>query len=185
MREHDIKMLIAGDPWMMNVLRRVRELNLPDSCVCAGFVRSKIWDILHGFHSPTPLQDVDVVYYDAKDTRESAERGYERVLQEMDSTIPWSVKNQARMHEKSGFLPFVSTIDGIAHFTETCTAVGTYMDAEGDIHIIAPHGLDDLSNLIVKPTPYFLSPEKIHIYRDRIQSKQWQVQWHLLRLEWE
>jgi hypothetical protein len=31
-------------------------INLPDWWVCAGFVRSKIWDTLQGFKERTPIQ---------------------------------------------------------------------------------------------------------------------------------
>lgn len=62
--KEDIIDVIREDSWMMEILRVARTLNLPDWWVCAGFVRSKIWDVLHGFSVRTPLQDVDVIYYD-------------------------------------------------------------------------------------------------------------------------
>nr|WP_255524604.1 nucleotidyltransferase family protein [Alicyclobacillus sp. SO9] len=31
----------------------------------------------------------------------------------MDSSVPWSVKNQARMHIKNGHNPYTSTADGL------------------------------------------------------------------------
>lgn len=49
---------------MMEILKTVSQLDLPDWWVCAGFVRSKIWDTVHGFNTRTPLSEVDVIYYD-------------------------------------------------------------------------------------------------------------------------
>lgn len=99
---------------MMNVLRLVRLLGLPDLCVCASFIRSKAWDHPHMFDSPTPLSDVDIVYFDINDKDESEEKKYKNVLRELDSSIPWSVENRARMHAKNGHVPYVSTTDGLA-----------------------------------------------------------------------
>lgn len=67
---------------------------------------------------------------------------------------PWSVKNQARMHQKSGFKPFKSSYDGVAHFPETPTAIAVRIFS-GELEIIAPYGLDDLFEKRVKPTQYY------------------------------
>lgn len=40
--EKEIIQLIKEDEWMMDILRAVKSLHLPDWWVCAGFVRSKI-----------------------------------------------------------------------------------------------------------------------------------------------
>ncbi|EHL78823.1 hypothetical protein HMPREF1015_02191 [Bacillus smithii 7_3_47FAA] len=40
--EKEIIQLIKEDEWMMDILRAVKSLYLPDWWVCAGFVRSKI-----------------------------------------------------------------------------------------------------------------------------------------------
>lgn len=180
--EEKLVRLIEQDEWRMHALRCVRALALPDSCVSAGFVRSIAWDVLHGFAEPTPLADVDVVYFDAADTSERSEKRYEAELRAMDDTIPWSVKNQARMHEKTGNLPYVSTADGIAHFTERCTAIGVYLDEEDRVRLVAPYGTEDLARLIVRPTPYYETGERSDAYRQRIEEKKWQSRWYLLTI---
>ncbi len=63
--EEDVIFLIEKDTWMMDVLKYAKSLNLPDWWICAGFVRSKIWDTVHGFKEKTSLPDVDVIYFDA------------------------------------------------------------------------------------------------------------------------
>ncbi len=45
--EADIIRLVKDDKWMMKVLTAAASLDLPDWWVCAGFVRSKIWDTMH------------------------------------------------------------------------------------------------------------------------------------------
>lgn len=70
----DIIKLISEDDWMMTILATVKSLNLPDWWVCAGFVRSKIWDTLHGYSKRTPLSDIDVIYFDKRNVDESEEK---------------------------------------------------------------------------------------------------------------
>lgn len=126
LQEKDMIAWILEDVAMMNILRQVQSLGLPDWCICAGFVRSKVWDKLHGF-APSRLPDVDVVYFDRNHKEESEEKKIERWLRQLDPSIPWSVKNQARMHIKNGQAPYTSTADGLANFPEVCTAIGVRM----------------------------------------------------------
>ncbi len=181
MLQQDIVNLIRDDERTMNILRIVKSLGLPDWCVCAGFVRSKVWDYLHGFKE-TRLPDVDVVYFDAESTDESTEKEYERILRELDLSVPWSVKNQARIHIKSGHVPYTSTADGLAHFPEVCTAIGVYLNSNGEVTLVAPYGVENLIKLIVRPTPFFTSGDKLTIYEQRITSKKWEATWHRLHV---
>lgn len=71
--EEDLLQAVKEDRWMIDILAAARELQLPDSWVCAGFVRSKVWDVQHGFAVRTPLADVDVIYYDPEDLREEVD----------------------------------------------------------------------------------------------------------------
>ncbi|WP_424767899.1 nucleotidyltransferase family protein [Paenibacillus sp. sgz302251] len=181
MLQQDIVNLIKVDERMMNILRTVGTLGLPDWCVCAGFVRSKVWDYLQGLQE-TRLPDVDVVYFDAESTDESMEKEYERILIDLDSSVPWSVKNQARMHTKSGHAPYTSTADGLSHFPEVCTAIGVYLNSNGEVNLVAPYGVEDLIKLIVRPTPFFTSGDKLTIYKQRIASKKWGATWNRLHI---
>lgn len=123
---------------MMAIIRTAKRLSLPDCWVSAGFVRSKIWDEQHGFQNRSDIPDVDVVYFDLQDTRESTEKVYQKQLIEWIPEVPWSVKNQARMHEVNGLEPFTSAVDGIAHFTETATALGVRLTDSDKLELVAP-----------------------------------------------
>ena len=80
--EKDIIIIIQQDKWMMKLLNAVSSLNLPDWWICAGFVRAKIWDELHGFDERTPTPDIDVIYYDSITIDEKIEKKYEESLKE-------------------------------------------------------------------------------------------------------
>ena len=130
----------------MDILRSAQSLNLPDWWVCAGFVRSKIWDVLHEFKERTPLPDIDVIYFDESNTDEEIEKSYESILKQRQPTIPWSVKNQARMHTVNNDFPYSSSTEAIAKFPETATALGVKLDEEGKLVLTAPHGIKDVVN---------------------------------------
>lgn len=59
--------IIQSDAWMIHVLRTVRSLDLNDCWIGAGFVRNKVWDVLHK-KERTVLNDVDVIYFDASNS---------------------------------------------------------------------------------------------------------------------
>lgn len=105
MTEKDIKDIIRQDKCMMEVLKIVQSQNLPDWWIGAGFVRNKVWDVLHGYKERTPLNDIDVIYFDETDLSESKEKALEKVLHQK-LNIPWSVKNQARMAIVRGDGPY-------------------------------------------------------------------------------
>lgn len=173
----DIIKIIQEDKWMMDLLKAVKVLDLPDWWVCAGFVRSKIWDVIHDYPIRTPLSDIDVIYFDSEKVDKSQEKKSEAKLNRLVSGIPWSVKNQARMHVKSNMSPYMSSVDGIAKFPETVTALGVTLDDQENIELAAPWGIDDVINLEVRPTPYYNTEERFKIYEERVLSKYWHQTW--------
>lgn len=179
----EIIQLIEQDERMIEILRAAQVLNLPDWWICAGFVRSKIWDALHGFEERTPLSDIDVIYFDAENTGEVEEKGLEQQLMAAMPHIPWSVKNEARMHIRNNLPPYTSSQDAMAKFPETVTALGVKLDEQGDLLLFAPHGVKDVLNLEVRPTPYFRENEnRLEIYRTRVSAKRWQDTWHRVKI---
>jgi uncharacterized protein len=181
--EEKIIGLIKEDIWMMGILKSVKSLNLPDWWVCAGFVRSKIWDVLHNFSERTPLQDIDVIYFDPTNVDELEEKKLEEILKTLMPNTPWSVKNEARMHIKSNMPPYSSSVDAISKFPETATALGVKLDEKDNVILTAPCGISDVVNLEVKPTPFFTkTKERVKIYEDRITKKNWKSTWSNLKI---
>ncbi|HDR7491770.1 TPA: nucleotidyltransferase family protein [Bacillus cereus] len=176
--EQDIIRLIENDEWMMNVLQMAKSLELPDWWICAGFVRSKIWDTLHDYEAKTAMPDVDVIYYDSLHQDEIYEQSLETKLMNIDATIPWSVKNQARMHVVNNMPPYSSSVNAMSKFPETATALGVTLDELNNVILTAPCGIEDVLSLQVKPTAHFLkSKERLHMYKNRVIKKNWQSKW--------
>ena len=181
--EKDIIEVIKKDSWMMDVLKTAKILDLPDWWICAGFVRSKVWDVLHNFNARTPLPDIDVIYFDSSNINELEEKNLERKLRSLMPNIPWSVKNQARMHVLNNMSPYTSSIDGISKFPETATALGVKLDEKDNVLLAAPWGVKDVINLKVKPTPYYLETDtRISIYENRVIKKGWNSIWRKIEV---
>jgi len=181
--KEDIIELIKQDEWMMSVLAAVKTLDLPDCWICAGFVRSKIWDALHRFTDRTPLADIDVIYFDKNNLDKMREKEMEDQLNQIYPNLPWSVKNEARMHMISNFPPYSSSVDAISKFPETATALGVQLDGANNIILAAPCGIKDIITLKVNPTSHFMKDKKRKaIYCKRVESKKWKEIWTELKI---
>ncbi|MFZ0371158.1 MAG: nucleotidyltransferase family protein [Halobacillus sp.] len=180
--EEDVIQSIKEDEWMMDILKAVKTLNLPDWWICAGFVRSKIWDVIHNYNWRTPLPDIDVIYFDTNNVCEAEEEKIEENLKTIITSIPWSVKNQARMHTKSGMTPYSSSVDGISNFPETVTSLGVKINENDDVILTAPWGVDDVVNLEVRPTPVYDTKERREFYIHRVITKNWSEKWDRLKV---
>lgn len=176
--EADVLALIAADPWMMAALAATQALDLADCWIGAGFVRAKVWDHLHGFTQATALDDVDVLYFQAEDRREDSERVIEAHLRDLCQALPsprWSVKNQARMHLRNGDGPYTSTTDAMRFWLETPTCVAVRLQGNGELELTAPYGIDDLLDMIIRPTP--AGQRRREAFKDRLENKNWLQSW--------
>lgn len=178
---YQVQAIIAADPLRSRILRLVQELELPDCWVAAGFVRSAIWDHLHQRStSPLPL-DVDVIWFDSGRASAELDSHIEAALRCKDQTIGWSVKNQARMHFRNGDSSYSSAVDAMTHWPETATAAAVRLGVGGMVEVAAPLGLDDLFNLVVRPTAKFQA-DKRQVYLNRLRSKKWLETWPNLKI---
>ena len=167
--------IIAQDPVGMEQLRAARSLALPDWCIAAGFVRNRVWDHLHGISPPRPVADIDVIYYDAADTDRAREAEFETRLAALIPGAPWQVRNQARMHVWKNLPQHKSTEDSMLYWLETVTPIGVRLESDDSLTVVAPLGVDDLLNLICRPTAFGRLQRAE--YDERIASKRWRELW--------
>lgn len=182
MSEQDILALIENDVWMMNTLRAARSINLPDWWIGAGFVRSKIWDYLHQYHTRTPLPDIDVIYFDREHTDESIEKEYDQKLAGIMPGQKWSVKNQARMHVNKGDAPYNSAAEGLSKWPEVPTCVGVKLLNDDSLVFLAPWGITDFNNLTISSNPACRSNPQL--FAERMKTKSWVQIWPKLQIIW-
>lgn len=176
-----LQKLLLDDPIRMGALYAVRALELSDGWIGAGFVRDAVWDRLHGYGQRPVSGDVDVVWFNAERCNPAYDSDLEEKLSQQSSRFNWSVKNQARMHQRNGNAPYLSTENALLYWPETATAVAVRAVGTNLIEIIAPYGLNDLFELRLRPTPPFES-EKLDIFRQRLATKRWAERYPMLQL---
>jgi len=174
MRLDELKGLLQNDERTMQILRLVRELNLPDWFVAAGAIRNTIWDIKEDFKEHTLLNDVDVVYFDPSDAKGEKETEYEKLLTEKEPGLKWSITNQVRMAEYHSDPPYKNTCDAISHWVEGgCTCIGARLEKDDSITVCAPFGVDDVMDEIARINPRYPKPDDYA----RRKLKAWDKTW--------
>ncbi|MDC9580529.1 nucleotidyltransferase family protein [Xenorhabdus sp. PR6a] len=175
-----LQKILSDDPVRMKILYAVRALELNDGWIGAGFVRDAVWDQLHGYGLSPVYGDVDVVWFDCEHCSPDHVSYLEDRLRKQLPSLDWSVKNQARMHQRNRDHPYTSTGNALLHWPETATAVAVRLGKEG-LDITAPYGLSDLFELRLRPTPAF-EREKLDSFKQRVTTKQWLERYPRLKL---
>lgn len=173
--------MVAGSAFTMQALRAARGLGLSSWCIGAGAVRNLVWDHLHGFEAPTENTDVDLVYFDPVGPSGEAERALEAALSRQLPDCRWEAVNQAHVHRwlqtqtaDRIVPPFRSLKEGVGSWPEVATCVGVTLDEAHGIRVIAPHGLCDLFDMVVRPNPSCVSGKA---FAARLAAKRWDVRW--------
>ncbi len=191
MTRSDVIKLIGKDKWMMDILQGVEKLELNDWMIGAGFVRSKIWDHMHGYSKRTPLPDIDVIYFDKEDFSSDefysfsskAENNYQNKLKQTFPHINWSVTNQARMHVYHQRKPYENSKQALSEWSETATCVAVTLEND-KVKLIDPWGVEDLIKLELRKIPDYEIKYKHNprLFYERIEKKQWLKKWPKLKI---
>jgi hypothetical protein len=171
-----LESLLRQDRLRWQAIEHVAALGLPDCWVAAGLVRNAVWDCLHGRSASAPTTDIDVIWFDSARAEAMFDLEQEARLRTFDPLSDWSVKNQARMHIKKKRPPYRSCADAMRDWPETATAVGVRLCAGDCLEVLAPWGLDDLFAGILRPPPTY-AEDRLPIFRQRVEEKQWMKSW--------
>lgn len=178
-----LTLLVQDNAWLMQALRAVRTLGLESWCIGAGAIRNLVWDVLSGHERPSALADVDVAFFDPHDLSSERDAALQRQLQAHLPDVPWEVTNQAAVHLwfESCFghavAPLRSLEEAVASWPEYATSVAVCLDSDDRVRVIAPLGLDDLFNMVVRRNPARASLQN---YRDRTAAKRYTERWPLV-----
>ncbi|GAA0137231.1 nucleotidyltransferase family protein [Paenibacillus sp. YSY-4.3] len=175
--EERVKRLIRECEPLMQDLRTVRRLGLPDGYIAAGYIRGYVWDRLHGYDARFRHEDIDVVYFNPRHCSEQQDEALQLRLIEESGNPQWSVKNQARMHIRNGAPPYASTADAMSRWPETATAIGVRLTDHDELELCAPYGMDDLLRMVVRRSPLFA--DRLY-YLERVRGKKWLQDWPML-----
>lgn len=191
--------------WIAQDCERVRALELALQCakvhsmpqwlLAAGFVRNLVWDRLHEFEL-SPLNDIDLIYFCPLDISPERDLAIETYLNQLAPELPWSVKNQARMHVRNQDMAYTSCVDAMSYWPELETAIGVSyqaVDTESDdqtqtcvgmknhpasydIELVAPFGLNSLFALKLSANP----KRSLSVFEHRVATKGWLTRYPLL-----
>jgi|GEM_PF-110898 len=177
-QERIVTAISFGSRTIVDVLIALREVDT-SLYLGGGLIRNAVWDFLHGYRSPTAVDDVDVIHFNPDNIQKSYDEAIQRRLYGKLPNVKWSVKNQARMHCVNNEPPYNSIENAISHWPETATAFIARLNDQGGIEFIAPYGFDDLLRLLVINTPPF--ENRTDAIRSRIEKKHWMTIWPRLR----
>ena len=166
--------LLKQDPVRWHALDIVAGLNIETACIGAGFVRNLVWDHLHGLPSDCRSHDIAVLWFDRERATPEADLELEQTLRERDAGFDWSVKNQARMHIRNRDEPYFDVGHAMSFWPETATAIAARRHGD-DCELIAPFGLDDLTNMVLRPTSE--ANHKVTAVETRLREENWQTRW--------
>lgn len=178
--EERLCQLALSSPWFFPALQAARDLRLDAWCIGAGAVRNLVSDHLHGYAQPSQLSDLDLAYFDATELAPEHDALLQQQLMLAMPEIAWEVTNQASVHTwfeqyfGHAVLPLASLHEAVASWPEYATSVGLCLKPDLTIEVIAPYGLDNLFNCVVRRNPARVSPET---YRARIAHKNYAGRW--------
>src|SRR5687768_4755644 len=88
--------IVKSSELLMEGLAIARQLALPNWWIVGGAIRDVVWQGIT--NRPTgSIRDLDLVYFDATSPSKDADDRLEDRLGSVGG-VPWSIKNQARMH---------------------------------------------------------------------------------------
>jgi uncharacterized protein len=152
--------ILRADPTLMALLLALRPLALPQWRLVSGAVYQSVWNALTGRAPGHGIKDYDVCYFDGDVSYEAEDRIIRQVAAATGPLgLPVETRNQARVHlwfeGRFGvpYEPLRSTDEGLARYAAKVHAIGVRLEADGEISLAAPFGLDDLFSFVVRPNP--------------------------------
>lgn len=165
-RREELEAIIRADPELMRVLELLRRLDLPQGWLVAGAIYQSVWNLICGLPRGNGIRDYDLIYFDDSDLSFEAEDAVIRraAAESGDLEIPVEIRNQARVHlwyeRRFGapYPPLASAEESLRRYATTAHAVGARLEADGSLAVIAPFGLDDIFDMVVRRNPACPAP---------------------------
>lgn len=153
--------IVRNDADLMTVLTTVRGLDLNDWLIFSGAVYQAVWNDLTGRAPGYGVRDFDLGYYDADVSWDAEDAVIKRVAGAFDEPLRSRVeaRNQRRVSEwfpaKFGepYPPISHTAEALARFVAPAFAVAVRLENDDQITVVAPFGLDDVFDMVIRPNP--------------------------------
>jgi uncharacterized protein len=153
-----LESIVRSNPVVAGILDQLPALNLGSWYIGAGGLAGTVWNHLHGYPPTHAIKDYDIVYFDAEDLSEPAEKAVHAQVTQLlaASGAVFDVTNEARVHtwyeQRFGrpLSPYRSVEHAIATWPTTATSIGVRREG-GQFVVCAPFGLADLFAMVVRP----------------------------------
>jgi hypothetical protein len=180
-----LKLALWQSPVIPAVLDRAGSLGLPEWYLGAGCISQTVWNHISGQELTSCIDDLDLVYFDPNDVTYEGENQRVAEAQVLFNDLPIrvDVKNQARVHlwyeQHFGYRiePYGSVEDAIRSWPTTATCVGVRYE-HGDLTVYAPHGLNDLMGMVVRPNKVQVT-EEVYVGK----AERWKQCWPDLEIK--
>ena len=202
--------IIKRDPFRMRCLRALRALDLPQGYIGAGFVRNAIWDELHARATPTPLNDIDVIYFSGEINPPQSVASADNTLESVPQPQAYSsnsaavkprlkAQEQAIERELARMVPQANwQVKNQAHMHEAhehapyqnChDAISYWIERETcvAVRLLANDDLDILAPFGLEANfagTISINPKypRPEVFKQRLASKNWLTVWPLLKV---
>lgn len=179
MTEDEFLAYILRNPNNATILARLPQLELADCWLVSGALFQTVWNLQSGLPTTHGIKDYDIFYFDADISWEAEDVAIARARKLFaDLGVAVELRNQARVHlwyqEKFGlpYPPLQKATDGIDRFLSRSAQVGV-RPVDDHWEIYAPHGLDDVATMTVRPN-------RTANYREDLfqeKARRWQLSW--------
>jgi uncharacterized protein len=172
--------IIWSDRLVRGALERARDMDLPDWWLVSGVLYNSLWNHLTGKPSGHGIKDIDLFYFDDADHSYEAENA---VIRRGEAAfeglaVPVEIRNQARVHfwfEQRFGAPYPklnSGKDGVSFFASKTHAAAVRLEADGELRLHAPFGLNDIFSFRITPN-HALDNRATHHDKAERQMKLW------------
>ena len=153
--------IVRADADLMHVMTTVRGLGISDWRVFSGAVYQSVWNAVTGRPVGYGRKDFDLGYFDPDTSWDAEDVVIKRVAAAFEEPFRTDVevRNQARVHlwfmdrfgEDYDALP--DTDAALARFVAPAFAVGVRLEDDDTISVVAPFGLQDMFDMVIRPNP--------------------------------
>jgi len=172
-----LETILRGNSVLMDVLRGLRDMALPDWLVTSGAIYNLAWNRLTGRPPLAGINDIDIAYFDGSDLGYDAEDRIIRKVERRFAHLPLRVepRNQARVHlwfpERFNlpYPPLASSAESLERYATVAHAVAVHLRASDSLAVVAPFGLDDIFSFRLAPNTT-LANRETH-YRKAARAK--------------
>jgi len=173
--------LVSRSALLREAIEHAAQLDLPNWWIVGGAIRDVVWQAVSGYEPTRPIQDIDLLFHDTDDKSPERDHQVERSLNPI-SGVPWSVKNQARMHLHNDDAPYSNMQEAMFCFPETISSIGIKKSENERIVFATSFGFEDLFSMTFRPTPHFCRKQGFDRFVSRVCTKHWLEKWPTARM---